>query len=307
MKTHLMVLIALTILSCSKKSEEPAASPGTWKQKADFPAPGRALSAFFDINGKGYAGLGTGEADVNYTDLWEYNSAADTWAQKATYPGPLPVNASTSAGSKGYVVSNQGTLHEFDPASNQWTTKAPIKDFINRKMMVAFSLNGKAYFGLGFDGPTLISHPELWEYTPSTDQWRNIADFPRAIVKGSPALAFAINNKGYVAVSITGGNTFLDLYEYDPQTNSWLKKADMPGNQVVNFWFTNNNKGYIGAVTQSGTAVWEYDASTNSWRQAASVPSSSTGSAGAFTVNGKSYVVAGKGTSFTKQVWEFTP
>ncbi|HWA33902.1 MAG TPA: hypothetical protein VG737_07220 [Cyclobacteriaceae bacterium] len=307
MKTQFVVLLALAALSCSKKSDDPTLTTGTWAKKSDFPAAGRALSASFDINGKGYVGLGTGDGDINYTDFWEYAPASSAWTQKSAYPGPVPVNASTATTTKGYVVSNSGTLHEFDPGSNQWTTKTPLQDFTNRKSMVAFSLNNLVYFGLGYDGPTLISHPDLWEYNPVTDQWKNLADFPRNILKGSPAFAFAINGKAYVAVSVTGGNTFQDLYQFDPATNSWSQKASMPGNQVVNFWFTNNNKGYIGVVSQSGTGVWEYDPSVNSWREVQSVPTTATAEARAFTVTGKSYVVAGKGTAFTKDVWEFTP
>lgn len=307
MKTKFVVLIALVALSCTKKSDDPTLTTGTWAKKSDFPAAGRALSASFDINGKGYVGLGTGDGDVNYSDFWEYTPASNTWAQKNAYPGPVPVNASTSAGAKGYVVSNSGTFHEFDAGANQWTTKTALQDFTNRKAMVGFSLNNKAYFGLGYDGPTNISHPDLWEYDPATDAWKNLADFPRNILKGSPAFAFTINDKAYVAVSVTGGNTFRDLYQYDPVKNSWTQKANMPNNQVVNFWFTNNNKGYIGVQSSGGTDVWEYDAAVNGWRQVASVPSTATAGARAFTVGGKSYVVAGKGTAFTKEVWEFTP
>jgi N-acetylneuraminic acid mutarotase len=306
-RTIFATLIIIAAISC--KEDDPQLSQGSWAQKNDFAGPGRKVWISFDANEKGYAGLGIDDNGLNYNDFWEYNATGDSWTQKTAYSGFIPVVASIGIGGKGYIISYEGTFHQYDPASDTWTAKAAFPGANHRASVASFTAKGKGYFGMGYDTGTGLTYLDLWEYNPSTDQWKKLADYPQATANGASTFSFSILDKGYVALSPNASNVFNTIYEYDPQTNAWTKKADLPnGSLQVNFNFTNGAKGYVGAAASSSeTQTWEFDPSENSWRQVATLPSSNTILAVCFTVNQKSYVVAGRGSTFTKAVWEFTP
>ncbi|MGN6193740.1 MAG: hypothetical protein ACTHOB_02305, partial [Ginsengibacter sp.] len=49
-----------------------------------------------------------------------------------------------------------------------------------REFAIAFSINGKRYFGLGYGDPSRLN-PEgadFWEYDPATDEWTQKHDVP---------------------------------------------------------------------------------------------------------------------------------
>lgn len=64
-----------------------------WTQKNDFPGIGRRDGISFTHNGKGYFGFGN-QADPNtainksFSDLWEYDVAADSWIEILNMPVP---------------------------------------------------------------------------------------------------------------------------------------------------------------------------------------------------------------------------
>lgn len=56
-------------------------------QKANFGGTARTGAVGFSIGTKGY--IATGQTATAYTkDVWEYDQATDTWAQKADFRGP---------------------------------------------------------------------------------------------------------------------------------------------------------------------------------------------------------------------------
>jgi N-acetylneuraminic acid mutarotase len=130
-----------------------------------------------------------------------------------------------------------------DPETPSWRSMANNKpggeNAILRYGAIAFSINGRGYFGLGRaqDGTFL---KDFWEYKPSeTDpiggSWTQKKDFPGEA--RANAVAFAIGDQGYVGTgdNIVGdmeqtgaytGEVFNDFYRYDPFTDTWHKQQD---------------------------------------------------------------------------------
>lgn len=142
------------------------------------------------------------------------------------------------------------TWHEMDPL--------PYPTIFN---LTSFELNNEWYIGMGADSANRticcgdpIPSKKFWKYTPATNQWTQLTDFPGSH-QNFPT-GFSIGSKGYFfygAIPIGNPNIALDFdqefWEYNPATNSWASIpipstiAPPPGEkyQIV----TSNNKAYF--------------------------------------------------------------
>jgi N-acetylneuraminic acid mutarotase len=196
-----------------------------WTKKADLPF-GVVEGAFgFSINGKGYVGGGSGYG--SYSGFYEYDPAANTWAQKASVEVSYPVTFVING--KGYVATggsgNFGTgksLKVYDPLTNVWTSLA---DFPGpaRSTAAGFVLNNKAYVGTGFDS-NLKTLKDFYCYDPATDTWTRKADF--AGLERNAAVGFALGTKGYIGTGYKAGYQN-DMWSYNPATDQWQQETSL--------------------------------------------------------------------------------
>ncbi len=212
---------------------------GKWSQKTDLPGLGRANAISFAIGGKIYVGLGTNydrnTKGTTYVDFYQYDPATNLWTQKASFRGPgrdQPV--SFVIGNKGYVGTGStdpfsaatvtNDFYEYDPATDKWTTKAPIPGTA-RCRAFGFALNGKGYLGAGED-QTISKLSDFYEYDPTTDKWIKKADFP---APNARACGFDFGAVGMVAGGVVGNSNTVSntVYQYNPADNSWAKKSDL--------------------------------------------------------------------------------
>jgi len=150
---------------------------------------------------------------------------------------------------------------------------------IARTGAIAFTVNGRGYFGLGRDASDNFLN-DFWEFRPNNvdptkGTWTKKADFPGAPRQN--AVAFAVGNQGYVGTgdNIIGdmegsytGDTFDDFYRYDPFNNKWYKMRDYTSNKnerlniskkvtrAVGFSSTADNVGYIGFGIVPDSSFW---------------------------------------------------
>jgi len=227
-----------------------------WTKKGDFPGGSRYGAVSFTIGNKGYLCLGNSQS---IKDLWEYEPATDKWSRKADLPLSSTLYSGTtvtgfSIGNKGYVGVFCGSLqlYEYNPEQDVWTKKAELSTG-NRTGAIAFSIGNKGYVGLGIklnkdQSNTFMN--DLWEYNPETNAWTRKADFPGG-GRGA-AVAFTINDKGYVGAGISSHNYIdsafkNDLWQYDSVDDTWtlLDLTGLTGrSQAVGFSI--GNSGYIG-------------------------------------------------------------
>jgi hypothetical protein len=77
----------------------------------DFPTEGRAGAKGFVVDGLPYVGFGRGITD-NFTDLWRYNIASNSWTQQTSWPGTGGSTMGTFAfNNTGYLV--KGGINQF--------------------------------------------------------------------------------------------------------------------------------------------------------------------------------------------------
>jgi PKD repeat protein len=275
------------------------AQDGTWTRKKDFPGNPKTLPVSFSIGNKGYLGSGTNNLGKPYTDWWEYNSATDTWTQKADYP-EKEINkhvAGFAIEGKGYVGTGEAIdqtltekIYEFNPSTNKWTRKADLPGG-GRIHAVAFSIGKKGYLGLGrVKGEILY---DFWEYNPSTDSWTRKADFPNK--EHSVHTALAINSKGYV---FDGNDKF---YDYNPSNDSWNEKSspDLDGG-YPSAVFSLNNKGYF--MVSNSKKLFEYNPTLDNWENATQFEGSTSSNYSGFSINNKGYVYVEN----THEFWQFS-
>lgn len=304
-----------TPVLCSGQSITLYADTGNvWVRKPDFPAAAsvRTEGINFTIGSKGYIGAGTGGGTA-HADIWEYDEATETWAQKADIPGsPGRVFATGIAiNNKGYAgLGNYGgTLlsdwWEYDPFTNTWTAKA-VYPGGGTTAATGFAAGNMGYVGLG---QTSATYPlNFYSYNPASDSWGPIASFP-GTGRREP-VSFGINGKGYVTTGwLLGGATNAnDCWQYDPASNTWLAQANLPGQgRRTATAFTIQDHAYVlcgyANVIGSTNELWEFY--NGSWAQKTSFGGAKQWGPNAFGLHDKA--IACFGSAGNREVWEYHP
>jgi N-acetylneuraminic acid mutarotase len=227
-----------------------------WSQKADLPGSARRDAIAFTIDNIGYVGTGIDNDEAAFgqklNDFWAYDPNANTWSQKADFPGDgglgIYFASAFGMGSKGYVCGGKSNpnsyskeLWEYKPNSDSWSQRADFPGGV-RYQMCSFSIGLKGYVGLGADKD--IYKKDLWEFDGGTNQWTQKANLPSS-ARGS-ASSFAIGLRGFICLGTNGG-LLGDLWEFNPFSNSWVVRAAFGGSERKNAMsFSLNNKGYVG-------------------------------------------------------------
>ena len=149
-----------------------------WTQKNDFTGFERAGACGFSIGDKGYVALGFDETyglnGLSLNDLWQYDTASDSWTQKATYPGKAAGGVFTfTIGDIAYLGTGGDSTSKswsdfwkYNPQTDAWIQKDSFEGGV-RNFAVAFSIGNKGYAG-GGDTPNLICFNDFWVYTPDS-------------------------------------------------------------------------------------------------------------------------------------------
>ena len=291
---------------------------GVWTQKADLPGAIRTSAIGFSFSNCGYLGFGTNQISGPHNDLWRYDPASNTWAQKAAFGGLASIanTVAFSIANKGYIGTTIGSNYkdfwEYDTTANTWTQKADFGG-AGRWGAAGFSIGNKGYIGTGYNS-TNGHLKDFWEYDPANNSWLKKTDFGGTARMN--ATGFSIGNKGYIGTGDEGNLFRSDFWEYDPVSNSWTQKADFAGGiaKSMGVGFSISNKGYIGTGVDSVTIAylcdfWEYDPANNSWTQKPDFGGSGRVGAVGFSIGTKGYI----GTGFAAQVmerkdfWEYDP
>lgn len=208
----------------------------------------------FSIGTKGYIGLGQ---DINATfrrDLFEYYDPSDGTngvAQKASMPASADARAHAKAfvlGSKAYVCGgylNNGSgvseIWEFDADADVWTQRSNFVDV--RWGGIAFTVNGKGYFGMGKRGTTTSVYlSDFYEYTPPT----------AASIAASTVAAGPFCPGETVAVSFAASGNFSPGNQFTAQLSDAAGNFAAPANMGT---LTSTTSGTISATLPANAAA----------------------------------------------------
>lgn len=195
-----------------------------------------------------------------------------------------------------------------------WTLELFAPAWMGRRSGVtSFVIGNYAYIVGGYDHTNNTLTKDLYRFDPATHSYTTLAPMPTDDLARMHAVAFTINNRGYVATGY-GAGVMKDLWEYNPAKGmggSWTKKADLPGPaRWKAVGFSINNKGYVATGNPFGNPikdVWEYDPVNDTWTEKASMPTNSgRDEAFVFVLGTKAYIGCGNTTPL-RTVWEFNP
>lgn len=227
-----------------------------WTQMADLPGSPRRNAVGFSLEDMGYVGTGIDSSESSLgsplNDFWQYDPLANSWTQKADYPGAggwgVYYAGAFTADDKGFVTCGKYgpsayafDLWEYKPTTDTWTQRANFPGGV-RYAVTALSVENKGYVGMGIDQD--LYRKDWWEYDPSTNIWTEKSDIPGT--ERGAASSFTLGSKGFVVFGGDGG--FKDeLWEYNPFTDSWNIRSNFPGGERRNgIAFSIGNKGYAG-------------------------------------------------------------
>ncbi|NNE25699.1 MAG: hypothetical protein HKN09_02540 [Saprospiraceae bacterium] len=239
-----------------------------------------------------------------------------SWLQKNSLPNDTLYGAfSAVVNDRIFMITGRNnSVHtknvlEYLQESDTWSSLTPFPGS-ERSGGVGFVLNGKIYFGLGYNTGWLS---DFWEFDPVTDIWTQKSNVPGS---GRQYTAqFALNGKGYLVCGHGEINQFSkEVWEYDPMTDMWTQKSDFPGiGRQGPFGFELNNKGYIGGgifpPLNFLKDFWEYDPMTDIWTQKNDLINE-VSAANSFKINNVPYITSGLiniGNSLTvvNETWRY--
>jgi len=278
---------------------------GTWTQKADYP--GGSYSYFgicFIIDDKAYVGGLTNEC------FYEYNPEFDEWTQKAQLPIANDLCA-FSINNFGYIIkTNTNEVWQYNQSTDTWLQKGNFPGTEKYNIPIAFSFEGKGYYGLGKDVDS-ENLSDLWEYNPIDDSWIQLTDMP---IGRSSATVFLIGDKAYIGSGQTDLSTYSnDFWMYDIENDTWSQIADFAGSgRERSVSFSINGLGFVGTGLSGGIYMddfWTYNPTTNTWEQLDDFAGPARQGGVGFAINNKGYISCGYNGNLSVTVypdlWEY--
>jgi len=174
-------------------------------------------------------------------------------------------------------VGAVGTVEAYDPATNTWTTKAPMQ--IPRDYLAAGVVNGVLYAVGGYvhPGGAQMQSDTVEAYDPVADTWTLKASMP------TPRSGLGVGVVNGILYAVGGSSWSGEVQAYDPTTNTWATKAKIPTKRAgLGVGVMNGLVYAVGGVpipgdTQGFLKVIEvYDPSTNTWTTKAPMPTART-------------------------------
>lgn len=244
---------------------------GNWIKQSDFEGLKRGNAVSFVLGDKVYFGLG-----YNSNEDEEY--LKDFWV--------------------------------YDSGRDFWTR---LSDFPGeaRGGAVSFTINGKGYVGIGYNGKEKLK--DFWEFDPSTNTWTRMADFAGSARYA--AVGFALGNKGYLGTGFDDSEC-RDFWQFEPSANLWSQIASVGGSKRQDaVTFSIDGKAYVFGGTNNGSYLkdlWQFDPETGAWTQKGDLDEDTdwtiARSSGCnFTLGGRGYVGLGYYSGTRNDFWEYNP
>jgi N-acetylneuraminic acid mutarotase len=160
---------------------------GTYSALPSLPQ-ARSAGALAYVSGKLYYVSGSNEArTVDAPDVWMLDVAngAMSWVSRAPMPDPRNHLGWNVIGGKIYVVGGQhfsdstkaqAELDRYDPATNAWTTLAPLPVARSHLMDSTFVLNGRLVVAGGWTASAKTD--AVTAYDPATNTWQAMTSLP---------------------------------------------------------------------------------------------------------------------------------
>ena len=315
--TLVLVFLTASCIMVAKPVSGQTPTGNSWVERAPMQV-ARADLGVAVVDGNIYAIGGRDQSKI-YGINEEYNPTTGIWTSKAPMPTPRYSFATAVYEGKIYCMGGIATLdfylgglsfsmstvnEVYDPATNTWTTKAPMT---NGSDGYANVVNGKIYVISSGKDPNINLNQV---YNPATDSWTTKTPMPNPTGGYNDGLA-VLDNKIYVVGSSDLGLTHNLLQIYDPATDTWSVGTPPPVFMGGNIGAVAATTGayaskriYVIGVTAEANPYGNatnvnqiYDPATDSWVIGASTPTSRQ-DFGVAVINDKMYAIGGSVTYY---------
>jgi N-acetylneuraminic acid mutarotase len=214
----------------------------TWSPRAEMPV--AVTHAGVAVDGStawvvgGLVGDYNGGVNPTTSDVWKYDTVADTWSAGPALPaaggaGGLALENRRlhyfgGLGPDGQSDSGRHWVLDLDEASPQWRPAAAIP--VARNHFGTAVVDGRIYAIGGQHGrdETGNNLRDVHVYNPANNRWHAAARLPAPMSHFHPSTA-VVDGKILIAGGVTNGRTPLaDVLQYDPATNRWSASDPLP-------------------------------------------------------------------------------
>jgi N-acetylneuraminic acid mutarotase len=225
------------------------------------------------------------------------------WTEETPAPGPVSSASAAALNSILYVAGGDNgpalsTLYAYNPASNTWSSAAPMPG--PRLQMDGLAVMGnKLYLVGGWTFSPPLPNNNLWVYDPVSNTW-DTSKAAMPLLSGDGACG-VISNKLYVTTPDNGYSGYYNfLHVYDPVADAWTALAPSPDAHVGPGYGVIGGKFYVvGGYNASGEVFSQldvYDPSSGAWTTKSPMPTARNNPSSA-VLNGKLYVIGGSDSS----------
>jgi N-acetylneuraminic acid mutarotase len=169
-----------------------------------------------------------------------YDPQTNTWFAGASLPAPRSHHGAAVIDGKIYLVGGEyryahggethvGVVDVYDPATDSWTTAAPVN--VPRSELAVVTMHGRIYAIGGFDrqGGQYSQFRVVEEYDPRDDYWRTVTALPAPRAAASAAV---LNGEIFVFGGHAGAGGVTSVYSGIPRP----VHGDMNNDGVVDFF-----------------------------------------------------------------------
>jgi len=156
---------------------------------------------------------------------FSYNLDTKEWNTKAVIPPDDPDYstggysfAGTNYNGKAYVLKNEGSIFEYDPATDEWKYLTKYPGEIKEKI-VSFAYSNKLYFGFSYIEHS-PSYGEVWmdnklySFDLTEKAWKDEEESIPYELAFNRIFSFFVGNKLYIGHEYI--NNSINLYSFDP-------------------------------------------------------------------------------------------
>jgi N-acetylneuraminic acid mutarotase len=185
-------------------------------------------------------------------------------------------------------------------SAQEWEQLANIP-FSGRHHAIGFSANGKGYALTGTT-QTQNASREFWEYTPETDSWERLDNYPG--IARSLGIGDDWDGKYYFGFGSNGALYLNDLWVFDPADYSFTELPSCPcvGRDHPAF-IAQNGKIFMGSGSAEFGDIkdwWVYDIATQEWEQRTDIPGNNRHHPFQFGIGDYVYVGGGHDLNWTR-------
>ena len=202
-------------------------------------------------------------------------------------------------GGRDSVGHELNDLWRYDPETDRWTSlgETPLRPRVNA---TSCTHGDKVYLGLGFKGAYAVDscyYRDWWEYTPATNQWKRLANYPNPYT--DKATAFTGDGELYVGYGFCY-HYRRDMFRYTIAEDRWdsidvqVSMHGFPDRSFGGTGCTCQNRHFMGSGFFGKSLDWWAELVDGThWEKRSSIPGKPRTLSASTATNNYIYVVGG--------------